>query len=132
MKEGVASLSFAKQFQVLVPAWNNAFSKEVNLKAWKKGGFAADGIRMTPLWDQKKMDTCASIKERAFSKAEMKRGAMAKFGLNGTTYKFDEVLRMGKHKRTVDEVCAPGQAAHTSSHALHASIASARHTTVRS
>ena len=64
-ERGVASLSFAKQFQVLVPAWNNAFSKEVNLKAWKKGGFAADGIRMTPLWDQKKMDTCASIKDRA-------------------------------------------------------------------
>ena len=71
---GSAALSFATQLQVLVPAWNNAFSREVNLSAWRKGGFAADGIRMTPLWDQKKKDSCASVKDRALSKAEMRRG----------------------------------------------------------
>ena len=103
---GVASLSFATQLSILRPSWNVAFSKETNLRAWRKGGFAADGIRMTPLWDQKKMDECASIKDRAMSKAEMRHGAIEKLGLNNT-YEFDTVLKTGPHKRTVDQVCAP-------------------------
>lgn len=47
---GAASLSHARQIQLIVPAWEAAFSKETNLRAWAKGGFAHDGIRMTPLW----------------------------------------------------------------------------------
>ena len=105
---GVAGLSFAQQLSILVPAWNAAFSQETNLAAWKKGGFGADGITMKPLWQQKKMDSGSSVKQRALSKAEMQRGAIEKLGLNNT-YKFDRVLTVAPHKRTVDEVCAPAR-----------------------
>tara|TARA_B110001450_G_scaffold256608_2_gene287735 strand:+ start:712 stop:2802 length:2091 start_codon:yes stop_codon:yes gene_type:complete len=102
---GAGGLSFARQLSILVPAWNAAFSKETNLAAWKKGGFGADGITMKPLWLQKKMDSGSSVKQRALSKAEMRRGATEKLKLN-KTYEFDKVLAVGPHKRTVDEVCA--------------------------
>ena len=103
---GSAALSFARQLELLVPAWNNAFSKEVNLRAWKKGGFGADGITLTPLWAQKAKDSCSSVKERALSKAEQRRGAIEKFQLN-RTYEFDKVLQVGpSKKKTVEEVRA--------------------------
>ena len=68
---GSGSLSFAQQLSILVPAWNAAFSKETNLAAWKNGGLGADGITMKPLWQQKKIDSGSSVKQRALSKAEM-------------------------------------------------------------
>jgi len=106
---GSASLSHAQQLALIVPAWNNAFSKEVNLLGWKKGGFASDGIRMTPLWAQRKKDDCVDVKQRAFSKAEQRRGAIEKLGLNNT-YEFDKILRLGSQKRTVAELTAEAEA----------------------
>lgn len=103
---GSGSLSFAKQLTLLVPAWNVAFSTETNRAAWKKGGFGADGITMAPLWKQKVKDSGSSVQQRALSNAEMKRGAVEKYGLNNT-YEFDKVLAVGARKRTVDDVCAP-------------------------
>ena len=103
---GSASLSFAKQLQILVPAWNVAFGREANLAAWKKGGFGADGITMKPLWVQKKNDSGVCLKDRALSKAEKRRGAVEKYGLHNT-YEFDRVLAVAPHKRTVDEVREP-------------------------
>ena len=106
---GSTSLSHAKQLSLIVPAWNNAFSKETNLRGWRKGGFALDGIRLTPLWAQRNKDLCASVKDRARSRAEERRGAIQKLGL-GNKYDFDKALRLAPHKRTVgelmDEVCA--------------------------
>ena len=109
-RTGSAALSHAKQLELLVNSWNEGFSKEANLRAWSKGGFAADGIRMTPLWEQKRMDSCVSVRERAISKAEQRRGAVERLGLKNT-YNFDEVLRAAPHKRTVDQLTAEANAA---------------------
>jgi hypothetical protein len=106
---GSAALTHAEQLALLVPSWNEAFAKETNLRAWRKGGFALDGIRLTPLWDQKKKDSCSSLHDRALSKAELRQGAIQKLGLNNT-YQFDRVLAWGSRKRTADELTAEAHA----------------------
>ena len=45
----------------------------------------------------------SDARQRARSKAEMRRGAIEKLGLNNT-YKFDEVLSLASRKRPVDEL----------------------------
>ena len=103
--QGQAGLTHAEQLQLLVPAWENAFSQETSLRGWRKGGFAIDGIRLTPLWEQNKKDSCESVNDRALSKHEMRQGAIAKLGLN-KTYQFDDVLKVAPHKRSLDQLTA--------------------------
>tara|TARA_B110000046_G_C12940189_1_gene375407 strand:- start:277 stop:744 length:468 start_codon:yes stop_codon:yes gene_type:complete len=66
-------LDFAAQLELLVPAWNHAFSVEVNRRAWKQGGFSADGITMRPLWRQKHKQLGKNVDKRALSKAERRQ-----------------------------------------------------------
>jgi hypothetical protein len=83
-------LTHAKQIQLLVPAWDQAFSKATNQKAWDMGGFGAAGITMAPLWKQREKDLGVSVEDRARSKMERRRDAVSKLGLN-QTYHFDSL-----------------------------------------
>ena len=84
------NLSHAKQLELMVPAWNNAFSKKTNERAWRRGGFGKDGITMAPLWQQLKKEQGEVVDSRARSASERARLA-ADLGLK-TTFEFDKWL----------------------------------------
>jgi len=85
------NLSHAKQLELMVTAWHNAFSQETNERAWRKGGFGKDGIDMAPLWKQLKREGGELVDGRALSTAECARNAASEFGLN-RTFEFDRWL----------------------------------------
>lgn len=83
MKEtlGKHGLSFSEQLELLVPAWNVAFSATTNRRAWAKGGFGLAGINMKPLWLQKAKDEGANVDARARTKSERRQEAVDKLAL---------------------------------------------------
>ena len=111
-----STLSHARQLQILVPAWKQAFSMSTNLQAWhmvgklhrlppccpslllklpltpscvrSQGGFGPEGITMAPLWRQKAKDDCQEVVNRARSRRELKRAATTALGLKDE-YDFD-------------------------------------------
>lgn len=84
-RTGSPNLSFKEMLKLLVPSWNNAFSKEVNRRSWEAGGFGPDGITMAPLWKQKKKQEGIGVSKRARSHAERRRNAIVSMGLNKAT-----------------------------------------------
>lgn len=85
------TLSYSRQLELMIPAWQNAFSRETNQRAWREGGFGTDGINMLPLWKQLKKEEGHLVESRALSAAEKTRNAAAKLGL-GRTFEFDKWL----------------------------------------
>jgi hypothetical protein len=87
----------------MVPAWENAFSKETNERAWRQGGFGEDGITMAPLWLQKKTEEGALALRRARSAKERSRLSAEDIGLQNRTFEFDKWLT-NPYERSTQEL----------------------------
>jgi hypothetical protein len=74
-------LTHELQIRLLKPCWEVAFSEYNNLKAWRLGGFAREGIRLTPLWTQKHKEGGCVVEGRARSAKERRLEEAHKMGL---------------------------------------------------